>query len=72
MRNTSDIVVCNKSPTMPVHPCGQYHLNSLTYTLCQIRPDLKNYLNVSGSSIRRVDIWTCNSCKDKEIRQNVE
>lgn len=33
MENNDDFLVINKPASIPIHPCGQYALNSITYIL---------------------------------------
>jgi len=41
---TDDVLIVDKPSTLPVHPCGGYHLNSLFHILADQRPDLQNNL----------------------------
>ena len=41
---TDEVLVVDKPPTLPIHPCGGYHLNSLFHVLAAQRPDLQNSL----------------------------
>jgi len=41
---TEEVLVVNKPSTIPVHPCGSYHYNSLFHILSKLHPSLKNKL----------------------------
>ena len=41
---SDDVIVVDKPSTMPTHPCGGYHLNSLFHILTAYREDLKDAL----------------------------
>nr|CAH8837613.1 unnamed protein product [Trichobilharzia regenti] len=35
LHNSEDMLVINKPPSIPIHPCGQYTLNSITHILAK-------------------------------------
>ena len=65
-----DIVVANKPPTLPIHPCGGYNYNSLVHILVAQNPKLKDCL----SPIHRLDRLTSGLsiiAKKKEVAKKL-
>ena len=66
--NTDDLVVINKPCSIPVHPCGRYRHNSVTYMLakdhgmtnlrCNFISKLQIHMNIFITVLYRLDRLT--------------
>jgi len=61
-----DLVAIDKPPSMPVHPCGAYHHNSVVNILkAQYGYEKLMSKFTRCSSSRPTDIWDRRHCQDK-------
>ena len=58
--STCDYIAVDKPPTMPVHPCGSYHFNSLFHALCDQDPTLRPTvaLNPATSALHETGLYS--------------
>jgi len=54
LAETSELLVVNKPSSIPIHPCGRYHFNSVTYILAKEH----GFRNLRGIILKHyMSIW---------------